>query len=67
MSADDHRCEVCGADNAPFGYDYPHALKWYCREHWPDRPKPAGDADEEREKLRLLDEQRAQRQPARRA
>jgi hypothetical protein len=30
-----HPCAACGAPNAPFGVDYPHAPKFFCREHAP--------------------------------
>lgn len=30
-----HPCVVCGATYAPFGEGWPHAPKFYCREHRP--------------------------------
>jgi hypothetical protein len=30
-----HPCAVCGASHAPFGCGFPHATKFYCRDHRP--------------------------------
>jgi hypothetical protein len=30
-----HSCAVCGASPAPFGYGFPKATEFYCRDHRP--------------------------------
>ena len=31
-----HSCAVCGASPAPFGYGFPKATEFYCRDHRPE-------------------------------
>ncbi|MGB0718226.1 MAG: hypothetical protein ACPGO7_02740 [Alphaproteobacteria bacterium] len=39
-----HPCSKCGKQHAPFGYGVrlrgvtPQLGRWYCYEHWPDKP-----------------------------